>query len=90
MLFLQHNWSSFLCSVDVGDSCRVRGKVPDHPMAEFYCLNCAPTQPQFLVGTTVYICQEWVDDKFGTGSELFTKYVWVKRVFMASTYANIQ
>ena len=44
-------------------------------MAEFYCLNCAPTQPQFVVGTVVYICKEWADDKFGTGDDLFTRYV---------------
>ncbi|XP_065184425.1 uncharacterized protein LOC135815111 [Sycon ciliatum] len=60
--------------VNVGSSCRVRGNVRNHPMAEFYCLNCDPNQPQFLVNSTVYICKEWADDKFGTGSELFTKY----------------
>ena len=61
--------------LDVGASCRARGNVLHHPMAEFYCLNCAPTQPQFVVGTVVYICKEWADDKFGTGDDLFTRYV---------------
>eukprot|EP00118_Oscarella_pearsei_P025035 m.307357 g.307357 ORF g.307357 m.307357 type:complete len:223 (+) comp42184_c0_seq1:40-708(+) len=62
---------AFMSLLDTGDSCRILGDVRDHPMGVLYCMPCSPEQPNFVNGTIVYLCQDWVDKAFGSGEDLF-------------------
>ncbi|XP_062503434.1 uncharacterized protein LOC134180317 [Corticium candelabrum] len=63
----------FLMLTDVGDTCRLRGDIRDHPMAVLYCLGCSPDQPKYVNTATsnIRICSDWAAEAFGNGSTLF-------------------